>query len=287
MVLLDSVRALPPIGRLVYWINERESIRVRRGLGLPPPWTDDPILRTYRFCNVRRMDDRVSCWLYNNWYEPHKDHHNSVAAAALARHYNLPSLLSQITELVYRDGPPLLSQVATVARAAKRRGEKIFNGAYIVRGIGAVDKTEMVVNRVVRPLVDAPPKLHPSSMQRSVEALLPYWGFSTFMAGQVVADLRWALTGTWADRHSWASVGPGSRRGMNRIMGMNLKTPLPEQQWSTMFSSVLSACQKALPAALTERLEAIDYQNCLCEFDKYERTLWGEGRPKQLYHRGN
>lgn len=31
------------------------------------------------------------------------------------------------------------------------------------------------------------------------------------------------------------------------------------------------------------RLSAQDLQNCLCEFDKYERVRLGEGRPKQLY----
>jgi len=41
-----------------------------------------------------------------------------------------------------------------------------------------------------------------------------------------------------------------------------------------------------LPQLLTQRLEAIDYQNCLCEWDKYERALWGEGKPKQLYWGG-
>jgi len=33
---------------------------------------------------------------------------------------------------------------------------------------------------------------------------------------------------------------------------------------------------------ICDRLEAIDYQNCLCEFDKYERALQG-GRPKRNY----
>ena len=30
-------------------------------------------------------------------------------------------------------------------------------------------------------------------------------------------------------------------------------------------------------------MEMMDFQNCHCEFDKYERTLHSEGRPKQLY----
>src|SRR3990167_5591431 len=42
-----------------FWafVRERETIRERRAAGTPPPWTDDPVLREYRFCNVRRADD--------------------------------------------------------------------------------------------------------------------------------------------------------------------------------------------------------------------------------------
>src|ERR1700680_2117701 len=48
---------------LLYWVSEREAIRKRKESGQFPPWTSDPILSTYRFCNIRRKDDRVSRWL--------------------------------------------------------------------------------------------------------------------------------------------------------------------------------------------------------------------------------
>ena len=70
MKYLDHVRRLKPLDRLLYWVTERESIRIQRLQGKAPPWTDDPILRQYRFCNVRRMDDAVSQWLLTNWYTP-------------------------------------------------------------------------------------------------------------------------------------------------------------------------------------------------------------------------
>lgn len=34
---------------------------------------------------------------------------------------------------------------------------------------------------------------------------------------------------------------------------------------------------------LDKKLCAQDIQNCLCEFDKYERVRLGEGAPKQRY----
>ncbi len=51
---------------LLYFVHEREFIRLKKIAGSEPPYTDDPILGTYRFCNVRRADDRVSRWLTQN-----------------------------------------------------------------------------------------------------------------------------------------------------------------------------------------------------------------------------
>ena len=59
-MLLSKVKSMTPLNRLVYFITEREAIRLKKEAGEPKPWTSDPILQQYRFCNVRRMDDKVS-----------------------------------------------------------------------------------------------------------------------------------------------------------------------------------------------------------------------------------
>src|SRR5262245_39207311 len=56
------------IKKLCYWISEREAVRQRKEAGNSKPWTADPLLQGFRWCNVRRMDDRVSKWLEDNWY---------------------------------------------------------------------------------------------------------------------------------------------------------------------------------------------------------------------------
>jgi alpha-glutamyl/putrescinyl thymine pyrophosphorylase clade 1 len=40
----------------IYFITEREQIRRRREAGEPKPWTTDPILRDFSFCNVQREE---------------------------------------------------------------------------------------------------------------------------------------------------------------------------------------------------------------------------------------
>src|ERR1044072_865418 len=84
---------------LIFWARERENIRKKKAAGLPPPWTENPILQTYRFCNVRRRDDRVSQWLIGNvlnFCEDFDDKMVFIKWSALCRWVNWPPTLGAI-----------------------------------------------------------------------------------------------------------------------------------------------------------------------------------------------
>ena len=278
---LSEIKKLKPLDRLVWWITERESIRLKKEAGEPRPWTDDPILDTYRFCCVRRMDDKVSKWLLDNWYKPYFNHPNMLYAAALARFINKPESLETITGLVFPIGKkPRFDSLKSVLRKRRDAGNVIFNGAYMVRGNDGIDKIECVVDHYVKPLKV---QLATNSMEDTWEQIHSCYGFGSFMAGQLVADLRWAVDGTWKDRMAWAPIGPGSQRGLNRLLGLETNRSIPQKEFLVRLISMIDALYSKLPKAITSRLEAHDFQNCLCEYDKYNRTLFGEGKPKQLY----
>jgi len=103
------------------------------------------------------------------------------------------------------------------------------------------------------------------------------------MAGQVVADLRWAVSGDWADRLDWAPVGPGSSEGMCRLLGEKPNRNMRQEKFLPQFHKLQERLRAELPDEIMGRLEAMDIQNCLCEFSKYEKALWGEGKPKRRY----
>src|SRR5690349_5115423 len=88
----------PHFKHLKHWITEREHVRVAREEGKRKPWADNPIIRNYRFCNARRMDDKVSRWLRDSWYDDTQDAQTLLIAAALARMINWPESLSLITK---------------------------------------------------------------------------------------------------------------------------------------------------------------------------------------------
>lgn len=286
-----------PLDRLVYWINERESIRLKKEAKQPRPWTDDEILDKYRFCNVCRIEDKVSQWLLKNWYPSNtgkvvgtSEMRLMFIRAVLARQLNNPDSLREIGTLF--DWKP--KEVLSVLRSRAERGLKNFNAAYIVTGsLGwkpgiasmGVPKIEQVVNLVVTPIWNSLPAYNLVSLRETWESLLPYAGFSSFMAGQVVADLRLVIRGSgyWLDCNEWAPVGPGSRRGMNRLLGKDVKAPMNQKEFQEKLIILRSTLQKRIVPSRFDRMEAMDIQNCLCEFDKYERVLWSQGRPKRYY----
>lgn len=300
----SAVQKLSPLQRLVYWIKLRESIRKGKEAGHAQPWTTDYILATYRFCNVRRMDDAVSRWLYDNWYRPHHGHKHMLYAVGFARYFNNPDTLKEIGPYLfvakyeaYEGGVPWQA-ITQKIKQRRDKGNRVFNPAYIVSTNGRkMDKVDAAVG-YVGGLWKAEKNVQAvkgydttASMETTHAELMRCDGVASFMAGQLVADLRWAVPGTWADRHTWAPVGPGSARGLARLLYRRDEMEVvaagykrrPEDWLSDFREHVLGKLPSLLPREISDRLEAHDYQNCLCELDKYERCLWGEGKPKQLY----
>lgn len=264
---------------LFFWfVKERENVRISKEAGESKPWTTDKILQSYRFCNIRRMDDKVSKWLMYNWWKPYKHSKYIIPAIALGRFLNKIETLNVIGFPKKWDPNGLKK----LLRKMRDNGVAVFNGAYIVRGNDGEDKIASVVDYYVQPLIDDPLDVDTSSMFNTWSALKERHGYGSFMSGQVVADMRWALDGTWEDKMTWAPYGPGSMRGMNRLH----ERPV-DYVCSGMFleelRGLIGKCLKKLPIGITKRLEAHDYQNCLCEFDKYCRAFYKEGTPKQLY----
>src|SRR5580765_2305755 len=149
---MSMEEGLPELTTLCYWIQERELIRVNRLQGKPKPWTDDPILQSYRFCNVHREDDKVTKWIRGNW-GMWGDHPNYTLGMALARFINWPPTLEAVGFPVRWD-PKV---VEAIIKLREDRGDKVWTSAYIVSTNGmAMLKTRYIVNHVLDPIFKSP-----------------------------------------------------------------------------------------------------------------------------------
>lgn len=275
------------INRFVKFIQARERYRRWRqdGAGLAKQ-DRDYIIETYRFCNVRRNDDRVSLWIHKEWLARWRTHDELWFAMVVARLFNLPDSLAEIADCVLPFNPMKMKRRLHARRDA---GMKNFNAAYIVSTNGrAMDKVEYVVDHMLTPMWTARKKMsllvgQVDYLDDVHEALMQFQGMASFMAAQVVADIKYANPRQWKDFHTFAASGPGSRRGLNRVLGREIGTPMSEND----FRAALLDLRDMTNMRLIDQnpITAQDIQNCLCEYDKYERARLDEGKPKQLYTR--
>jgi len=258
-----------------YWIKERDLIRVKKESGWKKPWTDDIIFQQYKFCNVRREDDFVTRWFAENWRnEKHWDSPNFVAAIILGRTINWPMTLEAIGFPDPWDAPyaeQILQQIVD-------RGEKAWTGAYMITaGPTGVPKSRWVIGNSAS-YFSCPPILDPTSLQKSWETIMEakYPCVGPFIAGQVIADLKQTRHLSSADDWwDWAPVGPGSMRGINRVYGRKIGTPISQAQGLREM--------RVIKKELDLELCLQDVQNCLCELDKYMRVKLGQGKPRSSY----
>jgi hypothetical protein len=272
------------IDKLVYWIKERHSIWEKKMKGLPRPWTKDEILRDYRFCNVYRELDKVTIWVAENWRSPNINDPELWFAMFVARHINWPDTLADLDYPVPYDKDKFVN----MARARKAAGKKLMGGAYMITTHGGLGSIESYLADLFSVVWSRREELRPQLGERLQDfftRLIRVDHVGNFMAGQVIADTKYApILKAAPDWWTWACSGPGSMRGLNRLLGKPTKYHWSnEAAWFLNFSLAYDEVSNRLKGKVPE-LHAQDFQNCLCEFDKYMRTYLGEGTPKVRYN---
>lgn len=254
--------------RMIGWIREREAVRLRRAQGMKPPWTQDPILANYHFCNVCREDDRGTKEIHAVREALDLDYDQLPTFYTAARLLNRASSVKIFWEL----GIEQLQDM-------RLRGETVFHTAYVVSTCGAtMDKLDYI-QRVVDDV-----SLHAIGNASCAEAfacLRKVDGLGSFLAGQVVADLKYTpylrpdKVGDW---FSFAVMGPGSKKGMDYLFeGGTTEKNFMQRLMFLRFE--LGEQMSDFPTIHNQ-----DLQNCLCEFSKYMRLLLGDKGRRRPYH---
>lgn len=271
---------------LVAWVKAREDLRLRKESGVPPRWTEDPIFANYRFCNVRREDDKVTRWVFNNWLFPNKYDADVWFAMVIARHLNRPDTLEELGYPVPWDPKRFLE----VMKRRKTAGETSYSAAYMIRADAASpgeDKSDYLCRKVFASLWEKRDWLRPKvgdTLDGFHQRLMLYYGVGSFLGAQIIADTKHVEPlKSASDWWTFAASGPGSQRGLNRYLGRPVNSPWKEQDWRSELARLQAAITPELEALGLPKLDGQNVNNCCCEFDKYERARLGEGRPKQRY----
>ena len=287
-------------------MRERENVRLRKEAGDFFPWTDNPILREYKFTNVRRYHDRTSRVLREKFYEPHFNAPRAeiLINCATFRYFGTSEFAEAVGWQDYETFD--FDAVKEVAKQRLRDRERVFTGAYVITNQGiSAPKEDVVVDYFLRALHDRAPALckiaaDTDSWEQVARKMMEINGFggTGFMTKEVLLDTTY--TSFWANQENnedgvfsypidWAlytPIGPGARRGAARILDSTFvpdhDSPLSETRAKQVIFDLMKAQYEFWPREFGF-LAPHDIQFQLCEFDKYERVRLGQGTPRSRY----
>lgn len=285
-----------------YWrfAAERMSIYYRRLEDPIGPWTDDPILRNYRFTNTYRAADRVSQYLIR---EVQYREDRSQAPAEVFFRTILFKLFNKIEtwELLEHSLGTLswqavdLNAVSRVLHAAVRHSARIYNAAYIMPSpaFGSERKHDNHLALLARMMDDGLPAhlARARSLEEAYRLILSYPGIGPFLAFQYAIDLNYSSLLNFSEA-DFVVAGPGAIDGISKCFA-DVRDSTPEDIIYLMADRQHDEFRRLglkFDGLFGRHLQLIDCQNIFCEISKYARVahpsipgVSGRTRIKQQY----
>lgn len=286
-----------------YWrfAARRHRIFLKRAHGEPAPWTDDPILRRFKFCNTFRAADRVSQYLIREViYGPRGDglHADDVfLRIVLFRLFSKESTWAALEEATGGVRRETLNVERLGDLLDQRRAQQaIYTAAFILAaprayGHRAKHRNHLaLVADMFRPRGLGAELGRARSLEEVFAALVEYPMIGPFLGYQIAVDLNYSEHLSF-DEDDFTVPGPGAIRGLRKVF----RDPgdlTPRQLIMRMVDNQEGEFERRgldFPGLFGRRLHAIDCQGLFCETDKYSREAFphlksNRVRIKQEYH---
>jgi hypothetical protein len=269
----------------LYWkfAAERQNVFEARVAGAPGPWTQDRILREYKFCNVYRAADRVSQYLIRD--VAYRDDDSSpvdrLFQIVAFRNFSNVGTWETVIELLGRS-PRIADLESGVFEAAlteaKDRNGGLYTGAFILcatdaygRKIKHLNHVELFRDMFVRSRF-AERILEAESLEEVYDLLHTFPLMGDFMSYQMAIDLNYSEHVNFSE-NDFTKPGPGALRGIKKVFSdLGGLTPQEVIMWMVDNQEAEFARLGLDFGGLWGRpIQAIDAQNLFCETDKYCR----------------
>jgi hypothetical protein len=253
--------------------NERHNIYLLIIKGAPWPWTDDPILREFYFCNIFRELDKTTAWFRDNIRGELENSFKVIMATVIFRWFNnIPAGKIIWNYNLYTDW------YSPTAKLYLSELHPIVTGAYIIKTPDGMDKLTGVcwcIDQMWEKREEIKDYFTTCDyLEQGWDYLkqFPYMG--PFMAYEVITDLRHTCVLRKAhDICGWANIGPGAKRGLEYL------------EMDITQESLLKLLGQSTRAFPHQQMEMRDIEHTLCEYAKYRNALAGK-RLKRRYHHG-
>lgn len=279
--------------QMVYWITERELIRLKKESDLPTPWSTNTVMQETYFCNVNREDDKVTKWIRQNWTYPTMiDEFGSVESTVssfdfsmiVSRIFNLPSTLGELQQPIDGTLDIWLEHAEQIFHGRKERGDKIWNGAYIISTNGKKMDNASYWLMLLKKIANNPNITdNCKTLNEAHKELMKVEGLASFLAAQVVADLKNTVGHPLHSAPDWwtfSAPGPGSLRGLSWFF----EEKITSKNYNDKIKEAYEILEFELPEEILDILCMQNLQNCFCEYDKFMRVTNGTGRSKRKYN---
>ena len=265
-----------------YFASERQKIWYKKMIGQNPPYTDDPILQEYKFCNAYRVLDRVSQYLLKNVIYNGKQYSDKdmIFRIILFKIFNKEDtweyLISEFGDITLDNFS--FNAYDNALRKYKENGNKIYNDAYIScanKAYGydlkhqnhlALLEEMFLKDKIYNKIKSA------SSMEEFFNILKSYPLIGDFMAYQLATDINYSDVVDFSES-SFTIAGPGAKRGIEKCF-----EEFKDESYEDIIKYMYSIQEEEFKRLGLEfikignrKLQLIDIQNLFCETDKYLR----------------
>lgn len=265
-----------------YFAYERQNILNKKMNGEEGPWTDDEILRTYKFCNSYRVNDRVSQYLLKNVIyngECYKKE-TMLFRIILFKLFNKEStwelLVSELGDVSLDNFS--FDKYSEILSNARNNGIVLYNDAYISCANKAYGYDLKHENHLA--LLEAmffrdkmqEKLLKCLRMEDAFMIIKSYPLIGNFMAYQLVTDINYSDIVDWSE-DEFTVAGPGSMRGIKKCFS-DLEGASLEDAIRYMYEHQDEEFKRLgldFKGIGNRKLQLIDCQNIFCELDKYCR----------------
>lgn len=261
----------------VDFVRDRHNIWEARQRGETGPWTDDPILRAYKFTNVFRILDPGSQFVLTDLWGEDIAPADLLMRLFLYRHTGRVELWERVRELVGAY-PTMDFLIAWKKMFLERPEVPVFTNAYLVYPQSSTPGTNKVVSifdLTARLFSTGSPEyicddfFRCETQDQRFKVLSRTKGVGDFMAMQILTD--WGYTPTCGqDRENeMVALGPGAVKGAKFLDPQG--KPMETFQWAhATIDGMIDA--PSIPTEFDWRKPSwMDIQNTLCEFSKYVR----------------
>ncbi len=280
----------------------RHDIFLRRVGGEPAPWTQDPILQRYKFCNTFRAADRVSQYLIREViygaYAQDLDPEDVFLRIVLFRLFSKEATWTALEGATGGVRRKTLDVDRLGILLEDIRSQKaIYTAAFIlaapsVYGYQAKHRNHLaLVADMFRPKGLGARLGRTRSLEDVFHALVEYPMVGPFLGYQIAIDLNYSEHLLF-DENDFTVPGPGAIRGLDKVF-QDRGGQTPQQLIMRMVDrqeEEFSRLGFDFPGLFSRPLHAIDCQGLFCETDKYSREAFPElksnrVRIKQEYKR--